>query len=217
MKFFRLNPYFFIVYFIALVAGAIILFAFKKGEILLLINQHHNTFLDQLFYYGTSMGNGLFYLAVILVLACIRYRYALLGLVSFSITGILVLLLKNLIFPGELRPKIFFEETQTLHFVDGVKILSYYSFPSGHTAMAFSLFCLLSITIPQKKYGLVFIVFALIGGISRIYLAQHFFVDVYFGSLFGVTVTILCNFYLNKAKWFHNKPSLEKNLFELFN
>jgi membrane-associated phospholipid phosphatase len=67
------------------------------------------------------------------------------------------------------------------------------SFPSGHTCTAFCLFCFLAfILTPRYKWlGLVFFILAMAVGYSRIYLAAHFFLDVYVGSIIGVIFTIL--------------------------
>lgn len=212
MNIIKHNPYFIIPYLLVLIGGAILLMQFDKGELLLTINQNHNLFLDYLFYYGTPLGNGLFYIFIILILACFKFRFALLGAVSFLITGLLTNFFKRVVFSESLRPKVFFEGIIELQFVEGVKILSYNSFPSGHTAVAFSMFCLLAILVTNKKWGLLFIIAALMGGISRIYLVQHFFVDVYFGSILGVVVTITTYLSLANSHWYQLSSWLDKSL-----
>lgn len=208
-----LNPYFYVPYAGALLLGGCFLLISERGDALLYINRNHTPFFDLLFYYGTELGNGLFYLLVIILLAFYKYKYALLSAICFSITGALTQFLKKVIFSEYLRPKAFFQGIEDLYFVEGVKIFTKYSFPSGHTATAFSLFCLLALIVPKNKYGLLFIGMALIGGVSRIYLVQHFFVDVYFGSLLGVSVTTIIYYYFKKWNWVNSQEWLNRRLF----
>jgi membrane-associated phospholipid phosphatase len=69
------------------------------------------------------------------------------------------------------------------------------SFPSGHTTGAFCLFCFLSFLLPagKKWIGLIFFEMAVAVGYSRIYVAAHFYTDVYAGSIIG-TVTCVVMF-----------------------
>lgn len=175
---------------IFLFIGGAALLLFEKGQDVLLINGLHSPFLDCLFYYGTSLGNGLFYVFIALVLAWKNLRSAIIAFACFSGSGLLVQFLKKTAFSDVLRPSIALAG-ENLHYVEGVKMLARYSFPSGHSATVFSLCCLLALMAKEKKWGLVCFFLALIGGISRIYLAQHFFIDVYFGAIIGVAVTSL--------------------------
>lgn len=207
----RENPFFYYPFFLALTLGLVVLLCTNKGEVVLFINHRHTPFFDALFYYGTTLGNGLFYLLVILVLFAIRYGYAFIGTVSFSITGLLILFLKRVVFSSIVRPTVFFGG-EDLHYVEGVKILSYHSFPSGHTAMAFSLFCLLALLIPRKRVDLLLVLMALIAGVSRIYLVQHFFIDVYFGAIIGVLFTTLTYHFITGSEWYKSKRLFQRGL-----
>ena len=53
---------------------------------------------------------------------------------------------------------------------------------------------------------------AILVGYSRIYLSQHFFEDVYAGSIIGVVITIIVYFSINKI----NKSGLEGSLISTF-
>jgi len=193
-----LNPWFYVPFTVALIAGGILFATFEKGQDVLFVNSFHSPFLDYLFYYGTTLGNGLLYLLFGIALSWKNFRHSLIAILSFSITGLLVQFLKKMVFSEVARPSVLLAG-EPLHFVEGVKILARYSFPSGHSAIAFSLFCLVSLMVKEKKWGVVFLLMALIGGISRIYLAQHFFVDVYFGAILGVVVTSLIWFWFLKT------------------
>lgn len=182
------NLWFYLPFFLSLSFGAVILLSVEKGKDVLFVNSLCAPFFDYLFYYGTELGNGLLYVIVILALLFLNVRNAIVAIVCFALSGISVQFLKRVVFDGMMRPAAILSE-ENLHFVEGVKIFKNFSFPSGHTAIAFSLFCLLSQFIHPRWLGLPFIFMALIGGFSRIYLVQHFFVDVYFGAILGVGIT----------------------------
>lgn len=65
------------------------------------------------------------------------------------------------------------------------------SFPSGHTMSAFGLFSLIALFAgPQRKKGaLLLAMLAIAVGISRIFLVQHFLVDVLAGALLGMAIS----------------------------
>jgi membrane-associated phospholipid phosphatase len=90
-----------------------------------------------------------------------------------------------------------------LPLVEGVRMNYWYSFPSGHTTSFFALFFVLSSIITsrvtndhQRRLGIflqcIFFLLAALGGYSRIYLSQHFALDVFAGALVGVLITIVC-------------------------
>lgn len=62
------------------------------------------------------------------------------------------------------------------------------SFPSGHTCSAFAAFYLICQMIPerQRPLGIGFAFVALLVGFSRIFLVQHFLVDVIGGASLGI-------------------------------
>ena len=134
-------------------------------------------------------------LLLILVIA-IRFSYgkgiilALNTMLVFTATGVL----KYFVFANQVRPSVFFSGRATLHFVPGLEVLRYNSFPSGHTAGAFGLFFMLSLLLHDKRWSALFFIIALLVGISRVYLLEHFFRDVYAGSMVGVGISTI--FYL---------------------
>jgi membrane-associated phospholipid phosphatase len=189
------NKYFFIPYFIFFILGGIEILLFPRENLLLWLNRNNSPSLDVFFYWVTNLGDGLFYIIIILILCLICFKYAFAGLLSFSSSGIAAQIIKNIIITP--RPKTYLGEFYNLHYVEGVDVYALYSFPSGHSASAFSLFLLLSIITKYKPLGLIYFIIALLIGISRIYLLQHFFIDVWFGSFLGVIFTILMFIYTN--------------------
>jgi membrane-associated phospholipid phosphatase len=90
--------------------------------------------------------------------------------------------------------------------------LSKFSFPSGHTATAFSMFFLLALIYNKKGVGLVCCLLAIIAGFSRMYLLQHFLLDVLAGSILGVAITYFLVLKIN----FLNQPFFQKSLKDVF-
>jgi membrane-associated phospholipid phosphatase len=111
------------------------------------------------------------------------------------------------------RPLQFFEERQTaIRLVDGVKVHHWNSFPSGHTITAFSLLLLLPILFPQisRLQLLTAWLLAILCGLSRVVLAQHWPMDVAGGIVLGCSATLLTFLLLqNRISGF---PILESSL-----
>ncbi len=190
--------------FIALCLGVSIIFAYpvlfiQKGELELLINQHHNAGLDFLFKYVTHLGDGS--LLAILLVSLLFYNYYTTILAAFSVIfqAIIVSIFKRGIYKGLERPIAFFDEHISLNLVDGVDVHSSNTFPSGHTTTGFALFAILFIVINNRGTLVSTILFllAFLVGLSRVYLLQHFVIDVYFGALFGVLSVILGLYFMN--------------------
>ena len=75
------------------------------------------------------------------------------------------------------------------------------SFPSAHTMAAFALFSFLAFCFPRKPWlSLTCVIAALLVGVSRMYLVQHFFKDVYTGALLGVTLGAIAYQLLNQIE-----------------
>ncbi len=187
----RKNAYFFLCFcFFLIVVGILLLFN-EKGALELAINREHQRWLDVFFKYLTHVGDGLFYVLVIVILLIFRRRQGWIALVCFAVVGASVQFLKKLVFYQALRPKLFFGEQELLHFVEGVSVHSHESFPSGHAATAFSVFCLLSLFSKNPVWGLPLCILAILAACSRVYLLQHFILDIYVGAILGTILTLV--------------------------
>ena len=163
------------------------------------INEYHFPFLDIFFKYITYLGDGLTALLILILLLIIRLDYGLISAVGFSLSALTTQILKRFVFGEVPRPFLVFKEQIDIgqwHLIDGVEMHQFYSFPSGHTTSIFSICILLSLIINQKKYNYVFFMIALLVGFSRIYLSQHFLMDVFVGSLIGSMITIFTFLFL---------------------
>ena len=204
------NIYFFAPYTAFLLVGLVFLIIFPKGEIFLGINGNAFPLADKFFFYVTTLGDGIFIGICLIPLAFISVRYAFLTLIAYLTSGGAAQLIKRI---SDLpRPKGYFADTSVIHFVQGLNVSSHHSFPSGHTASAFSLFLLLGFITKNKKFGLLYFALAFAVALSRVYLAEHFFMDIYVGSVLGVAFTIFVYYYFesrfNKIDWMR-KPLLK--------
>jgi membrane-associated phospholipid phosphatase len=208
----KTNFYFFIPYLIFIISGGLLLAIHSKVNIHLIFNSFHTTFLDSFFFYITYLGDGTTALLVVIMLLAVKYRYALIVGLSNIIASSITQVLKQTLFADVVRPKKYFEGIYDLYFVPGVDNYFYYSFPSGHATTAFALYFSLSLIVKNNTLKLLFFIIALLIGYSRVYLSQHFFGDVYAGSLIGVVVTILLYQTIQKiqADW------LERSLISSF-
>jgi membrane-associated phospholipid phosphatase len=193
-------------YVLFLLAGGVLQYLYSPTEIFLYINSHFHPFSDFFFQFFTHLGDGLFFTAIVLLLLFVRFRDALIAVACFAVSSLIAQLLKRFVFADALRPKAFFEnESYNLHWVEGVVVHAHNSFPSGHSTTAFSVFCLMSILAQNKLWGLFWFVLALGAAYSRVYLGQHFFGDVYAGSIIGVSTTVLLYYWLDslfrKHQW----------------
>lgn len=173
-----------------------------KEDLFLLMNQNLGAAADGFFKYFTNAGDGLIW--VPLGLYCILFNRRLLPLVfsAIIISTLLVQTGKKIIYPNEARPTAAIEATvqNPIHTVPGVTVHSNNSFPSGHTTTAFSVFLLACLMLPYRYFWLIGFSAAGLAGYSRIYLAQHFPLDVGAGMLCAViTVYIALNI---QKRWF---------------
>jgi len=178
-------------YLTILVPVAYILTTVPKIDSLLWINGHHNAFLDQFFKYYTHFGDGLFYIALIILLFLKNRPAGWKALASYALTSIVAQVMKNYVYEDALRPRAVLNDDSKLHFIDGVEIYFLSSFPSGHTTSAFSIALLLSWLYPKKLNMILLFLYAVGVAYSRMYLGQHFLVDVTAGSGIGMIVTAL--------------------------
>ncbi len=189
-----------------LLAGTSLLL-FSKAEIHLAINRWHTAFGDWLFPKITYLGEASVYVVMGLIFLYKRHFLKLRAmLIAVALHVAIVQLLKNFLFDTLPRPKSFFEGIASLNFVEGVEVHSYMSFPSGHTATAFSAFALIAFFHKHPLWQIVAILAAIAVGFSRMYLQQHFLIDVFAGSWIGMISATIA------YKWFNmqNRKTLQK-------
>ncbi|MEM9001314.1 MAG: phosphatase PAP2 family protein [Bacteroidota bacterium] len=191
---------------------SIILFPFiffDKGLIILKINSLRNNFLDVFFINASSLGNAITVLFAFVLVLRFKLKWLAVFLLAFGIQVMLVLLCKKGFYAGALRPYLYFYRSgmgDLVHLVEGVKIRYVNSFPSGHTATIFFLVSFFALLSRNKVASWVLMFVGCFVGLSRIYLVQHFYSDVYFGLVFGTLSSIIAYLVVRRySKAWHTK------------
>ena len=156
------------------------------ASLFLLLNQLlSGDFISGIMGIVTRLGNGTYQALLVLPLMFLFSRekfrkHALALIITAALGGMLVHGIKRAV--DRPRPPEYFETLGVpIHAPD--KIPTSRSFPSGHTETAFSTAIYLSLLYPAATP--VFLVLALIVGISRIALGVHFPLDVLAGAVLG--------------------------------
>lgn len=178
----------------------------EQGDLIRFFADNRSIFGDNLFKYGTLLGEEPAYVIIVIFLLFVGVGRAIIT----GLTGIVVMIsaypLKH--FFSHPRPKLFFEdlgELSQLSLVEGVELHGQFtSFPSGHTMSAFALYGILSLMFGQKNKVLafVFISCAILVALSRVYLMQHFVKDIFVGAVLGYLVAIVMYALLQRLERF---------------
>ena len=188
---------------LALVLGTTLLVV-PKAELHLALCQPHTHFLDTIVPIFTDLVDWLPYLCVVLLLFY-RAGWATFLASNLLLSTLFVQPIKHIVHAP--RPLTWFAENMpdvSLPLVEGVRMNYWLSFPSGHTTTFFMLFFSLSIILYAEnikgKNILSFICFlcASFGAYTRIYLSQHFALDIFAGILIAVCSTLVLYFFLVK-------------------
>jgi membrane-associated phospholipid phosphatase len=208
------NSAFFLPYIIFLLASGTMLSLYSKENIHLFINQYHSPFADIFFSLWTNVGLGWLIIPIALLLACIRLRYVIISLFAYLLTFTVNDTLKQI--KHTPRPiEVFTQLHQQIYQVPGVEMYHWNSFPSGHSAIAFCLFCIVALSVNSKFPKLLCFVAALLVGYSRMYLSEHFLIDVFGGSILGVVYATLSFELGTNLKWLDKFPKMDKPLLNL--
>jgi membrane-associated phospholipid phosphatase len=183
--YFRNSRWYFWALILLFLTGFLLLAIDGKGGSFILLNSYHSNWLTTFFIIYTNVGDGIFALCIVALLFFYKRKpEALALLLSFLISGLLAQIIKNLVTSP--RPRLFFTNGEYAKFIDGVTLSNNSSFPSGHTASAFAVATVLTLTMQNKNWKLPILFAAALVGYSRMYLAQHFLTDVMMGAFLGV-------------------------------
>lgn len=163
-----------------------------------------NKLVDSFFDYVTHLGDGAFAFLVAIIFLFFNIRKSVYILLSYAGAGIVSYILKHWIYYEVTRPHFVFQYyvREELNLVDGVDVMAKHSFPSGHALSAFALFFCLLFVSRNHFLKILFFALAVLAAYSRVYLSQHWLIDIYVGSIIGVCFSLL--FYVvfyHTQKW----------------
>lgn len=193
----------------------LLIMVYGKGPAHLWVNQWHSPMADIFFKYITHLGDGAVFPVLIIVLAFIRFRWAIYELLAALLTLLFVFITKQLIFNGMPRPTKYFENLETLHLVEGVKMHAWNSFPSGHTITAFAICMILVLIVKSNYLKFLFMMIAMLAGFSRVYLSQHFLGDVFTGAIIGTMIAVFSCSLTDRLAAFYKISWMDKNLMQI--
>lgn len=183
-----------------------------RGPDVILINGLHNPVLDNVFTFVTRLGEGWIFVPFFVLSLFRRFAWSVVCLVVAAGHGILSSIVKRLIFPHVMRPAGVLDN-DLLYFVPGVEVHTQYSFPSGHTATIFCAAVFASLLFRNRTAAIVLMLVALLVGISRVYLLQHFLLDVAGGALLGTAVSLVTWYLIERSRvpeWMNRSLTLRK-------
>lgn len=168
-------------------------FALGKQEFFLLLNTGLGHFADYFFICGTALGDGAMWVPALLIVLFVLKRKEVLPLLisAFVLSTIFTQVCKYFVFPSEPRPIRAIANTALIYTVPGVELHTVSSFPSGHTATAFTFYLVFCLLLPGSWWLAVGLFYALWVAYSRIYLAQHFPLDAGAGMLVAFVSVLL--------------------------
>ncbi|HVA97256.1 MAG TPA: phosphatase PAP2 family protein [Bacteroidia bacterium] len=205
------NTFFLLPYLLFLIIGGFFLTHFSKSTIHLYINQFHCSVGDQVAPFITNFGSYFAFL-ILISLLFYNYRFSIIVIGAFLISSIFTQTLKHTIFNNVLRPAAYFKDIHSLYLVPGVKMNFYHSFPSGHATTAFAVYFSLALLSEKKLFKFLFFILALSVDYSRVYLSQHFLIDVYFGSIVGTLSAFLSYYIVENTQLLKNKTWINHSL-----
>ncbi len=177
------------------IAGVLFYTSYSMGKdaFFLLLNTDLGAVADYFFGVYTNMGDALIWIAVLLItLFVLKQKKAWPLLVAgFVISTIFTQVCKYLIIPDAPRPWKEITDHSLIHHVWFIQPWLISSFPSGHTATAVSIYLIFCLLLRKKWWLIVGLIYAVLVGYSRIYLAQHFPFDVAAGIIVGVVTVAL--------------------------
>ncbi|WP_028296472.1 phosphatase PAP2 family protein [Olivibacter sitiensis] len=173
----------------------------SQATMFLSVNHFHHPMANEIFKIITWMGDWPFTAFVACICLFIRFKYAVQLVGSMLYTGLYTQVLKVIVQAP--RPYVYFQEIkQSIYTIDHYTLENSLSFPSGHTTCVFSLaICLSCIWKGNIAQCITFFVAVLVA-FSRVYLSQHFVVDLMAGSVIGTFGGLHFIWLLQRGKWY---------------
>lgn len=206
---------------ILLIGLGVALLVTPKGALHLWLCQPHTAFLDTWMPRYSNLVDWIPYVSIVLLLFY-RAGWSVFLAGNLLLTTAIVQPIKHWI--NAPRPLTWFGDNMpdvVLPLAEGVRMNYWLSFPSGHTATFFALFFTASLLLMDTDmkakglYAFLCFILATIGAYTRIYLSQHFALDI-FGGIICAFISTLLFYYLyvprtkNTHFWAWNVQKLRK-------
>lgn len=189
---------------LALIAALLAVLSFDKSSIHYTLNQFHHPIADGIFKNITHIG-GVSSAFIALVVLFFVNRNTMIELIIALIFSVGVTAsIKFVIAPNSIRPVYALENLRT---VPGVTNTEKNSFPSGHTTFIFCIATTLASRVRKPYWGIAMGTLAIAVAFSRIYLSQHYVIDVLVGGIIGISGGLLGHYLIyvkppkRLAKW----------------
>lgn len=194
-----------------------------KGDLHLLLCTRHAPARDIFYRYYTTIAEWLPYVVCVALILFARIGEGVFASSAMILSALSTQVLKHLV--NAPRPLTWFAEhmpESPLPLVEGVRMNLWHSFPSGHTTSFFALALVASILLtslpmvprtPRILVQIILFAIATLGAYSRIYLSQHFALDVFAGILVGILITLVCYAVLHPyedQKWYNYRLFTKK-------
>lgn len=195
------NLIFLALYLLVLVVFAQPIFSNLKTDLHLNWQITHSFILNYFFIGITFLGEGTLVIPFIIFLWWKNRLLFWTFFIAYASSGIAAQLLKRLVFSSYFRPIYYLKNHPDLQLIEGVYMNNTFSFPSGHTTTAFALFFTALFLVKKLPLKILFFVLMFLIAYSRVYLSQHFFMDIYAGSIVGTFFALITyRVYLKKLK-----------------
>lgn len=199
-----------------IVALGLALLLIPKADLHLLLCDRHTPARDTFYRFYTQVAEWFPYVLCVALLLFSRIGNGVFASSAMILSALTTQLFKHIV--NAPRPLTWFGAHYPdieLPITEGVRMNYWLSFPSGHTTSFFALTFVASILLTRNprchrtiSYILQILLFvaAALGGYSRIYLSQHFALDVFAGVVVGTLITLVCHvvFYrFEDQKWYN--------------
>lgn len=174
------------------VTVSVLSFTLPKQESFLLINSLNHPAADYFFAGVTQLADGLF-IVILGIVFLFRSKLRRLGiaiLVTYTLSGLICATLKR--YFANPRPASVLNHVPEFHDVSWMPMAYQNSFPSGHTTSIFAAATTVALLGRNRRWSVIALGIACLAAYSRVYLAQHFVEDLWFGTLIGTGIAIIC-------------------------
>lgn len=195
------NPYEYLIAFGSIHFLLIPIIFLKKGTIELSFNLFVDPEFFSFFYFFTLIGDGWFLVPCVLFIFVyskyknLNYKIEVLNFIIISLIMLMLTsIFKQLFFPEVMRPIKYFSsvlnENWNVNNFD-FTFHRFKSFPSGHTTSASICGFFIMRYFKNIYLRLIIYIVILFVGLSRVFLFQHFIIDVYVGVILGIICVFL--------------------------